>query len=140
MAIAPAQESISARVVAACEADWEAHKSDCSGFVRAVAADLGVTLHGLANTITDRIQKAPWTVLKSGKEAAQQASKGLVIGGLKASRHGHVVVVVPGPLAHGKYPTAYWGHLGGVGRKNTTINWAWNHKDRDRVIYACHRL
>jgi hypothetical protein len=29
----------------------------------------------------------------------------------------HVVVVVDGPLAHGKYPTAYWGSLHGIGKK-----------------------
>ncbi|MET1257375.1 hypothetical protein [Aliikangiella maris] len=61
----------------------------------------------------------------------------LVIVGLKAQPHGHVAIVVPGPLAHGKYPTAYWGSLGGVPKKNTTINWSWNKKDRDNVIYAC---
>ena len=56
-------------------------------------------------------------------------------------RAGHVVIVVKGPLARGKYPTAYWGSLnpairadGGVG---TTINFAFNTKARDRVTYAC---
>src|ERR1700693_1601342 len=40
--------------------------------------------------------------------------------------HGHVVVVVAGqPLAHGKYPFAYWGRLGGGGAKDKTVNWAW---------------
>ncbi len=41
--------------------------------------------------------------------------------GLKADKHGHVVVLVPGPLSHGKYPTAYWGSLGGVPKKYTTL-------------------
>lgn len=36
----------------------------------------------------------------------------LVIGARKESGNGHVVVVVSGaPLAHGKYPFAFWGKL-----------------------------
>jgi hypothetical protein len=50
---------------------------------------------------------------------------------------GHVVVVVPGPLAHGLYPTAYWGSTAaGIQKKNTTVNWAWKKEDRDKVLYA----
>jgi hypothetical protein len=128
------------RVVAACEKWWDAYKGDCSGFAKAVAKDLQVTLTGMADEIVGEIQKPPWTVLGSGVDAAQQTQYGLVIGGLKADPHGHVVVVVPGPLAQGKYPTAYWGMLNGVGRQNTTINWAWNAQDRDQVIYAWHAI
>lgn len=50
--------------------------------------------------------------------------------------HGHVVIVITGPLAHDKYPSAYWGTLGATGRKNQTLNWAWNIRDRDHVTYA----
>jgi hypothetical protein len=131
---------VSEKVIAACEKHWEDYKTDCSGFVKAVAAELGITLRGQANDITDQIQKHPWTVLKDGAEAALQATKAFVVAGLKASPHGHVVVVVPGALAHGKYPVAYWGQLGGLGKKNTTLNWAWNKEDRDKVIYAWHEL
>lgn len=41
--------------------------------------------------------------------------------------HGHVVVVVPGTLAHGRYPSAWWGSLGGS-------------PGRDHVSYAAHSL
>ena len=56
--------------------------------------------------------------------------------------HGHVVVVVTGPLdsTHGKYPTAYWGKLGDVGGRAQTINWAWSAGDRDRVGYFAKSL
>jgi hypothetical protein len=54
--------------------------------------------------------------------------------------HGHVVVIVDGPLAHDAYPSAYWGKLGGTGAKDKTINWAWTAEDRDRVFYAAHDL
>lgn len=127
----------SAAVVSACEANWEAHKSDCSGFAKAVAHALGMTLTGMANDIVDQIQSSPWTLAMDGVDAKQKAEAGMfVIGGLKETGHGHVVVVTPGPLAHEKYPTAYWGRLGSVGAKNTTINWAWDQQDRDKVVYA----
>lgn len=125
------------RIIQACEAEFNAHDNDCSGFVRAVSHDLGITLTGLANQIVDEIQAAPWTTVSDGVQAKAQADLGfLVIGGLKEDPHGHVVVVVTGPLAAGKYPTAYWGRLGSIGKKNTTINWAWNSQDRNKVIYG----
>ena len=131
------------KVVDACEKHWEAHKADCSGFVKAVAGELGVQMVGDADSITATIQSAGWTVLKDGAEAQAKADLGwLVIGGLKgkdhspARSHGHVVIVVTGTLAQGKYPTAYWGSLGGSGKKKQTLNWSWNKTDRDNVIYA----
>lgn len=126
-------------VTAKCITEWEAHKSNCSGFVRAVAQQLGVSLSGLANNIVDQIQAAPWITLGAGagKQAAQKAAEGyLVIGGLKASGHGHVVVVVEGELANGKYPHAYWGRLNGAGKKDQTVNYSWNASERDQVLYA----
>jgi hypothetical protein len=124
-------------IKATCEKHWEAHKDDCSGFVKAVATDFNVTLSGQANDIVDQIQKSPWKILKDGKEADSEARAGkFVIAGLKDEPNGHVVIIVPGELAQGKYPTGYWGHLGSVGYKNTTINYSWNSTERDKVIYA----
>jgi hypothetical protein len=140
------------RVKDACEACFAAHSGDCSGFARAVAQQLGIVLNGLANTIVDTIRAgAPWTALADGIAAAQAAADGrFVIGGLRGDEqantdaHGHVVVVVataPGQvLAHGKYPFAYWGRLGGIGDKDQTVNWAWNSDDRDNVTYAAHDI
>ena len=133
----------------ACEACFAANADDCSRFARAVAGRLGVTLHGIANNIVDTIRSSPqWTVLAGGVAACQEATAGkLVIGGLKGSEqthpdaHGHMVVVVAGqPLAHGKYPFAYWGRLGGGGAKDKTVNWAWKVADRDNVTYAAHDI
>ncbi|WP_263144092.1 NlpC/P60 family protein [Pseudomonas sp. RIT-PI-AD] len=125
------------KIIALCEKHWAAHKRDCSGFVKRVADELGIPLSGQANAMVDQIQRAPWKRLASGREAKDHAANGeLVIAGLKANPNGHVVIVVDGPLSQGKYPTAYWGSLGGVGKKNTTLNWSWNATDRDRVIYA----
>jgi hypothetical protein len=133
------------RVTAACKSHYAAHKGDCSGFVRAVAADLGVTtLHGLADDIVGTIRAGgAWTRLPNGVVAASSAAAGkLVIAGLKGAEqahpdpHGHVVVVVIGPLAHDAYPTAWWGSLGGVPGAGETLNYAWTTADRDRITYA----
>lgn len=131
----------------ACEAAFEANKDNCSGFAEAVAAALGVTLTGQADDIADEIQTAGWQVLSGGAEAKEKADAGcLVVAALKGAdnvppqEHGHVAIIVSGPLAQGKYPTGYWGTLGGVGRKNTTINFAWNAASRDKVIYASRSI
>jgi hypothetical protein len=133
----------------ACEANFAAHADDCSGFARAVASQLGVTLIGLANEIVDTIRSGgEWRLLTDGIAAEQSAAAGkLVLGGLRGDEqanpdpHGHVVVVVAGqPLAQGKYPFAYWGRLGGGGKENGTVNWAWRTEDRDNVTYAAHDI
>lgn len=139
---------MSDRVIAACKACYEANLGDCSAFVRAVAGRLGVVLNGNADQIVDTIRTSPeWEPLANGVAAAQSAKDGnLVIGGLKGAEqavpnaHGHVVVVVDGPLAHDAYPTAFWGSLGGQPGQDQTLNWAWTAADRDRVSYARHAL
>jgi hypothetical protein len=68
----------------------------------------------------------------------------LVLGALRGDAlatkqgHGHVVVVVPGPLDRDKYPLAWWGSLGGPTGRGLTIAQAWTPLDRDKVIYASH--
>lgn len=135
------------KIIDACEDEWPANKSDCSGFVKDVAAALGVSLSGQANDIVDQITGPEWTKLTDGKAAKQAADEGkFVIGGLKGSdqqtpsAHGHVVVVVSGPLAKNQYPTAYWGTLGGSGERSKTTNWAWKAIDRDNVRFAARTI
>jgi hypothetical protein len=135
-------------VKAACAKEFPAHTDDCSGFAKAVAACVGVTLTGLANDIVHTIRTAPgWRVLGDGPAAAASAKAGkLVIAGLRGDQqfhpdtNGHVVVVVDGPLAFGKYPTAWWGKLHATGTAGGTLNFAWIEQDRDRVTYAEHDL
>jgi hypothetical protein len=136
------------RVRQACEDCFEAHKGDCSGFARPVATELEVPLQGLADEIVETVRTSQgWTRLPDGVAAAKSARDGkLVLAGLKGSEqthrdpHGHVVVVVDGPLARNAYPSAYWGKLGGTGAKDKTINYAWIADDRDRVTYAEHDI
>jgi hypothetical protein len=124
-----------------------ANAANCNEFVIAVAAKCGITLSGNADQIMSEITGPGWEQLgHDGVKASAAAADGaLVVGGMTSQAlgdaHGHVVIVVKGPLAHGKYPTAYWGSQnpairqdGGVG---TTVNYSFNTNDRDRVIYAC---
>lgn len=130
------------RVVICCETHWLAHKSDCSGFVRAVANDLSISLAGNADEITEYLRNLPDQTTDGATASHWAEQNKLVIAGLKGSdhlprrQHGHVAIVVPGELAHQKYPIAYWGTLGSEGKKRTPLNWAWNHNDRDRIIFA----
>ncbi len=127
--------SLSGRVIALCEKHWQQYRGDCSGFLKAVSAELHIPLDGQANAIIDALSSG-WTSTRDGAEAARLAAQGkFVIGGLKAMPNGHVVVVVDGPLNRGKYPRAYWGRLRSVGMRNETINWSWNVTDRDKVVY-----
>lgn len=131
------------KIIDACESAFDDNSDDCNKFAKAVTTQFGVTLTGNADAIVDQIQGDGWTALADGVEAKAKADDGwLVIGGLKGADqsppadHGHVVIVVSGPLAQGKYPTAYWGRLGGGGENNKTINYAWKQADRDNVKYA----
>ncbi|MDI3262572.1 MAG: hypothetical protein QJR11_07160 [Fulvimonas sp.] len=131
-----------ADVKAACEKHWDRWKGDCSGFVRAVAGELGVPLTGTANAMVDAMarQGGVWQSLgHDGMQATRYANQGFfVVAGLKSTAHGHVAVIVPSASAG--YPFGYWGRLGGVGRKNTAINWAWNHQDLPRVEYFARQV
>lgn len=132
------------RVRDACETCFQTHKDDCSGFVHAVGTVLGVKIEGMANDIVNEIRGGgPWRPLPDGPAAVESARKGkFVIAGLRGdeqfehSNHGHLVIVIDGPLARGLYPSAYWGSLGGEPGRFETLNWAWTQHDRDRISYA----
>ncbi|MBC7987852.1 MAG: hypothetical protein H7X93_14465 [Sphingomonadaceae bacterium] len=114
-------ESNARKVIETCKAQWPATKGSCNGFVTAVASELGVTLSGTANQILDHItgQGSEWKALSDGVAAKAAAEKGsLVIAGLRsgdftpADDHGHVVIVVAGPMNPGGWaPAAYWGSI-----------------------------
>ncbi|MFL9875695.1 hypothetical protein [Paraburkholderia megapolitana] len=122
-----------------CENHWDDWKGDCSGFLKAVAADLGLTLTGDANALVGTMSGAPWSQLGTDKDkAVAYAGLGyLVVAGLKATPHGHVAIIMPGVSK--PYPLAYWGRYGGSGRKNTALNYSWSHKDLASVQYYAIR-
>jgi hypothetical protein len=144
-----APRAAAASIRRSCERHWEAFKDDCSGFLKAVGADfLDAVPPGQADTIIELLRRAGagWTHVGNTPDAAAMAARHadegrIVFGGLQSDElnpprnNGHVVVVVSGPLVHGRYPRAYWGVLNGTGRKDEGVNWAFNANDRDRVDY-----
>lgn len=134
-------------VRAACGAEYPANQHDCNAFVKAVGEHFGLVFTGQADDIVDQIHGPEWTRLGSGVEAAAAAAADLfVVAGLRSRdhdpprHHGHVAVVVAGPLAHGRYPTGYWGSLGGSPGAEKTLNFSWNTRDRDSVVYAARPI
>jgi hypothetical protein len=105
-------------------------------------------LCGNADAIADTLRGGgKWTQLADGVAAHAAAAAGkFVLGPLKGAEqrppdaHGHVVVVVAGDRAHGAYPPAWWGSLGGQPGQDQTVNFAWTAADRDRVTYASFNL
>ncbi len=135
-------------LIKSCKDNWDTFKSDCSGFVKAVAAKYNVVFTGKADDILDQLaDNTNWQEEVDGVAAAKAASAGkLVIAGLKSDQldpvdtNGHVVIVVKGELVNGKYPLAYWGKLNGVGDKNKGVNYAFNKASRDNVNYYSKTL
>lgn len=134
-------------IVAICQRRLPQHPNDCSGFVRAVAGDCGVIVLGDANAIVEQLKVSAGR-LADGPAASTAAQKGqLVIAGAAAPGHGHVVVVIGGPMNKGRYPYAFWGQYRGMRLNDTTINigftrghgtlnWAFGAPIRDSLVYA----
>jgi len=124
------------QIMDACEAVWEANQSNCSGFVKAVAGQLGVTTFDVGDTADMIVEKLAgaegWTAAPDLATVEANAAAGqFVVAGMKGSEftpprsHGHVVVVVQGDDPnHPGFPMAYWGTLGSVGKKDTSIRYA----------------
>jgi hypothetical protein len=120
-------------IIDVCENSWDANKSDCSGFVKAVSNALGVTLFSAgdnADAIVDKLSTAAgWNLIGDLPTVESDAAAGMyVLAGLKSGdfnpprANGHVAVVVNGDDPnHPGYPMAYWGTLGGVGQKDSSI-------------------
>jgi hypothetical protein len=110
-------------IVDKCKLAWDeefipgmANKSNCSGFVKAVAKKLGIPISDTANADA--------------------------IVGLKGADHkpartnGHVAVVVSGSLYRNKYPLCWGGSTGGAQSAGTkSVGEIWNRNDRDSVRY-----
>jgi hypothetical protein len=129
-----------AAVIAACEREWPHQLHDCSGFVRAVARDMGVLLTGQADNIVDFID-THWRDPGSEGFASEWADAGfLVIAGLRGDEqqvpnaHGHVVIIVPGTSNTG-HALGYWGRFHGTGMKQASISLAWRAADLENVIF-----
>jgi len=141
-------------VIDFCEQEYSGNNDDCNKFLEAVSGDLNITLFqpgdntdAIIQRLRDATATGAWTKLIDGPDGKSKADAGrFVIAGLKGAdhnpprAHGHVAVVVSGPLAFGKYPTGYWGSLDGTPGRNQTLNYAWNTRDRDNVEYYATTL
>ncbi|MEP7221123.1 MAG: hypothetical protein ABI673_00500 [Novosphingobium sp.] len=118
-----------------CEKHYDKYIYDCSGFLKAVAKDVGISLSGQANGIIDQMAKSPWTSHGHDAKAAIQAAgqRKLVVAGLKATPNGHVAIIMP--TASSPYATAYWGSIGKHPGRNKTLNWSWGKTDLPKVKY-----
>ena len=76
-------------IIAVCQRNIVLHPDDCSGFVRAVAAECGVIAIGDANLLVSSLDYGKR--LPDGIAALEAAAAGdLVIAGRQAAHHGHV--------------------------------------------------
>lgn len=131
-------------IVAACGAVWQADaqncRANCSGYVKQVAARVGVYLPDLqADGIIDYLSLAEgWQKLgNDAKQASHMAGQGaFVVAGLKAAGNGHVAVVVPGWSAQG-FPLGYWGSMRGAqyAGAGKSLTLSWTKPDLERVAY-----
>ena len=136
-------------IIALCQRHLPKFGSDCSGFVKAVANDCGILLIGSANDIVKQIAGS-WQYVDDGIQARAAAARGLlVVAGATARGHGHVVIVVDGPLSRPhpqRFPYCFWGSyhamqiLGetvnvGFSRGHGCLNYAFGPDSRNKVIY-----
>jgi hypothetical protein len=132
-------------ILAACRRYYSAHRDDCAAFLRAVAADLGFSLTGNADALVAELSRS-WTRLTREQAIAAAEAGQFVVVGLRSrdfnppGNHGHVGVVVPGPLRHGLYPPVWCGSIGHVPSSgNLSVSGIWRVADRNRVLYFTPR-
>jgi hypothetical protein len=131
-------------IVTICAAVLKANlhncQADCSGYLKQVAAKLGVALPNVqANGIIDYLSgSADWMQIgNDANRASQMAGEGsFVVAGLKEGGHGHVAIVVPGWSRQG-FPMGYWGSLRGAefAGANKSLTLAWTRADLALVSY-----
>jgi hypothetical protein len=136
------------RVLAACTKHWPDNQGDCSGFVRAVAQDLGFALSGNANAMYTQISKDPWIRIGIGTQASATAGitagEGkFVVAAEQGQKNGHVAIVVDYRNAFDSYSqvdrdkaVAFWGKLHSTGAEYERITRSWTATDLERVLFA----
>ena len=137
------------RIIAACTKHWPGQTHNCSGFLKAVAAELNVTLTGQANQIYDQIRQRPWIAIGTGSNATAvagltAAEGNFVVGASRASDNGHVAIIVDYLNAFASYSPAernkavgFWGSMSSVGGKEyTKITESWGATTMEGAYFA----
>ena len=117
-----------------CEQEWEAHKADCSGFVKAVAQRLGVVLNGQANDIMRYLRLNSNSSERQGMQRKRQRRDGWSLLASKPTRTGiwPLSCLVRSIVENTRLLIgAGWV----VPEINQTINWSLSQPDIDRVAY-----
>jgi hypothetical protein len=145
-------------IVDACKASWDEsflrgvpNRTNCSGFVKSVAQALAVPLPPQANAdgIADTVASvAGWMQLVSGPAAQHRAAIGYFVLALLRGRdhrppaqHGHVGVIVGGPIDRGRYPIIWCGSIGRAqSQGGSSVGQVWNPAVRDDVEYWAYTL
>lgn len=138
------------KIIVACEKHFDAHKDNCSGFVKAVVNEVTnqLLLSGQANDIYDQLQKSPWVKIGSGITAqiiagAKAAEGGLVVAATKGAGHGHVAIIVDTNTVNKKTSSksiGYWGRLGSVGHKYMPLSNSWAPAKFDTIYFAYYKI
>lgn len=148
-------------VEASCKKLIDDHAQNCSGFIRAVAADLMIFIPGISGQADGQIEfqrlvgapngKALGTGQGAEAAALRWAADGhLVIAGMTSSEleanrpgrtvsHGHVAIVMDGKGATG-WPLGYWGQLGGTPGKRESLSTCFRRADRAQLSYFGYRI
>jgi hypothetical protein len=137
------------KIIEACKKEYDGQKTNCNYFLEAVFLDVtNVTLTGTADDLVEKFSSpnAGWNKVERTQAIADQVAGKFVVAGLKSSdhsdgrEHGHVAVVVSGPLYHSKYPVVWCGG-GSLGRSNgnKTVGEVWATSDRDKVKYFTYK-
>ncbi len=150
------------KILRACEKCWPLqgphglpNRSDCSGFVKAVMAELGLAspFLGDANAMYDAVAaSADWNLIGSGGNASRiagiSANEGRFVLALwknPKGGHGHVSIVV-GDMSNTLKRQriegnvmGYWGQFGGDGFKFEKLTQSYGASKLIQVRYAAHK-
>jgi hypothetical protein len=128
---------------------------NCSGYLRLVAEGLDVNDNNLFGSSAMAVQaneqvvglrnSSQWVNLgkgEEGKDAAVRrvrAGQFVVAGYRNPTGHGHVAVVVDGPLVNG-WPRGYWGMMGGQPGRDRGLRESFSASKRTEVEFFARNL
>ena len=138
-----------AAILSATVKRYPRHSNDCSGFLRIVFSDVtGSQLDGSADALVRWFQDHGAWKERNRADAIADVNLGrFVVAALRSvdyappAVHGHVAIVVPGTLYHGKYPRVWCGGAPlGRSEGDRSVGEVWRQTVRDKVRYFTYQL